>query len=83
MTRGGKRYYITFIDYYFRYTKLYLLKNKDETHNALLSYKSEVENQLNKKIKRIRSDKGGEYLGLDKLCEYESIIYEITPPYSP
>lgn len=83
MTRGGKRYYVTFIDDYSRYTKLYLLRNKDDTHNAFLSYKSEVENQLNKKIKRIRSDRGGEYLSLDNFCEQEGIIHEITPPYSP
>jgi len=28
----------------------------------LLIYKAEVQNQLNKKIKRIRSDKGGKYV---------------------
>ena len=46
MTRGGKRYYVTFIDDYSRYTKLYLLRNKDDTHNAFLSYKFEVEINL-------------------------------------
>ena len=52
MTKGVKRYYITFIDDYSRYTKVYLLRNKDEAGEKFLIYKNKVENQLNKKIKR-------------------------------
>ena len=33
MTRGGKRFYITFIDDYLRYTGVYILRNKDEAMN--------------------------------------------------
>jgi len=62
MTRGGKNYFMTFIDDYSRYTKVYLIKHKDEAFDMFLSYKTEVENQLDKKIKRIRSDRGGEYV---------------------
>ncbi|XP_019251306.1 PREDICTED: uncharacterized protein LOC109230240 [Nicotiana attenuata] len=35
--------------------------NKDEAIEAFKQYKNEVENQLNKKIKMIRSDRGREY----------------------
>ena len=83
MTRGGKRYYVTFIDDYSRFTKLYLLRNKDDAFSAFLSYKTEVENQLNKKIKRIRSDRGGEFLSLNEFCEEHDIIHETAPSYSP
>lgn len=61
LTRGGKRYFITFIDDCSRYTYVYLLKHKDEAFSAFKSYKAEVENQLDKKIKVLRSDKGAEY----------------------
>ena len=44
MTRGGKRYYVTFIDNFSRFTKLYLLRNKDDAYNAFISFKNEVEN---------------------------------------
>ena len=58
MTRGGKKFYVTFIDDYSKFTRVYLLRNKDEAFDMFLSYKAEVENQLDRKIKRIRSDKG-------------------------
>jgi len=82
-TRGGKYYYVTFIDDFSRYTKVYLLRHKDEAFNMFLSYKAEIENQLNKKIKRVRSDRGGEYISFNEFCEKEGIIHEITHPYSP
>ena len=44
MTRGGKRFYITFIDDYSRYTRVYLLRNKDETKDVFIKYKNEVKN---------------------------------------
>lgn len=59
MTRGGKKYYVTFIDDFSRYTRLYLIRNKDEAFETFLIYKSEVENELNRKIKRVRSNRGG------------------------
>ena len=33
------------------------------SHNVFKAYKAEVENQLDKKIKAIKSDRGGEYYG--------------------
>ena len=68
MTRGGKKFYVTFTDDYSRFTKVYLLRYKDEAFNMFLSYKAKVENQLDRKIKRIRSDKGGEYIPLNDYC---------------
>ena len=84
-SRGGKRYYITFVDDFSRYTKLYLLRSKDEAEQMFYIYKAEVENQLNRKIKRLRSDRGGEYVtnSLKEFCEKNGIIHEFTAPYSP
>ena len=47
-------------------------------------YKTEVENQLERKIKRLRSDRGGEYFPkiFDEFYEEHDIIHERTPPYS-
>ena len=81
MTRGGKRFYITFIDDYSRYTRVYLLRNKDETRDAFIKYKNEVENQLSKKIKKLRIDKGEEYESntFNSFSEDHEINYETTP----
>jgi hypothetical protein len=61
LTKGGKRYFITFIEDSTRFCYVYLLKSKDEALHYFKTYKAEVENQLERKIKRLRSDRGGEY----------------------
>ncbi|GKB53652.1 retrovirus-related pol polyprotein from transposon TNT 1-94, partial [Tanacetum coccineum] len=48
------------------------------------TYKAEVENQLDKKIKILRSDRGGEYGSNDfsDFCSTFGIVYQITAPYT-
>jgi transposase InsO family protein len=85
LTEGGQRYFMTMIDDASRYYYVYLLKTKDEDLNCLKTYKAEVENQLEKKIKHFRSDRGGEYFSndFDLFCTEHGIIHKRTPPYSP
>ena len=40
---------------------VYLIKIKDEMLDYFKIYKAEVETQLERKIKRLRSDRDGEY----------------------
>ena len=61
LTKGGKRDFMTLIDDATRFCYVYLLKNKDEMLDYFKLYKAEVENQLERKIKRLRSDRGTEY----------------------
>jgi transposase InsO family protein len=62
-----------------------LLKSKDESLHYFKIYKAEVESQLERKIKRLLSDRGGEYFSNDfsEFCVEHGIIQERTPPYSP
>ena len=85
LTKGGKRYFMTLIDDATRFCYVYLLQTKDEALDYFKIYKAEVENQLERKIKRLRSDHGGEYFPkvFDEFCEEHGIIHERTPPYSP
>ena len=85
LTKGGKKYFMTLIDDSTRFCYVYLLKTKDEAMHYFKIYKAEVENQLERKIKRLRSDRGGEYFSheFDSFCEEHGIIHERTPPYSP
>nr|CAD41546.2 OSJNBb0091E11.16 [Oryza sativa Japonica Group] len=85
LTKGGKKYFMTLIDDCTRYCYVYLLKTKDETLHYFKIYKAEVENQLERKIKRLRSDRGGEYFSNEftSFCKKFGIIHERTHPYSP
>jgi hypothetical protein len=53
LNRGGKRYFMTFIDDCTRFCYVYLLKSKDEALHYFKIYKVGVENQLEKKSKVI------------------------------
>jgi transposase InsO family protein len=85
LTEGGQRYFITMIDDVSRYCYVYLLKTKEEALNCFNTYEVEDENQLGKKIKCFRSDRGGEYFSneFDIFYAEYGIIHERTPPYSP
>ena len=76
---------MTLIDDATKWCHIYLVKTKDEALNFFKIYKAEVENQLEKKIKRLRSDRGGEYVSHEfaEFCAEHGIIHEVTPPYSP
>jgi len=65
LTKGGKRHFIIFIVDSTRFCYVYLLKTKDEALHYFKAYKGEVENQLEGKIKHLRSDRGGEYFSND------------------
>ncbi|RVW47053.1 Retrovirus-related Pol polyprotein from transposon TNT 1-94 [Vitis vinifera] len=60
---NGQQYFITFIDDYSRFGYLYLIHEKSQSLDVFKNFKAEVENQLSKKIKAVRSDRGGEYYG--------------------
>jgi hypothetical protein len=85
LTKGGKRYFMTLIDDATKYCYVFLLKTKDEALECFKTYKAEVENQLEKKIKRVRSDRGREYFfnEFDLFGVENGIIHEQTPPYLP
>jgi transposase InsO family protein len=80
LTKGDKRYFMTFIDDCTRFCYVYLLKSKGEALHYCKIYKAEVENQLERKIKRLLSDRGGEYFSNDfsELCAEHGIIHERT-----
>ena len=61
-----------------------LLNGKDEAIDEFRQYKIEVKNQLDKNIKMIRSNIGGEYKSLfAEICLENGIIHQTTAPYTP
>ncbi|KAL6324252.1 hypothetical protein AAG906_006525 [Vitis piasezkii] len=59
-------------------------RRKDEALDVFKHYKNEVENQLSRKIKAIRSDRGGEYEApFGEFCSEHGMIHQTNAPYSP
>ncbi|RVW73385.1 Retrovirus-related Pol polyprotein from transposon TNT 1-94 [Vitis vinifera] len=92
---NGQQYFITFIDDYSRYGYLFLIHEKSQSLDVFKTFKAEVELQLNKRIKSVRSDRGGEYYGrydgsgeqrpgpFAKYLEECGIVPQYTMPGSP
>ena len=82
---GGYRYFLTFTDDLSRYGYIYLMKHKYETFEKFKEFQSEVENHRNKKIKFLRSDRGGEYLSYEfgLHLKQRGIVLQFTPPGTP
>lgn len=80
--RGRRKYFITFISGYSRYAYVFLLKTKDEAFETFKEYRAEVENQIGRRIKELRSDKGGEYMSyiFDSYYRELRIVHFVTPP---
>ncbi|GJW08634.1 putative RNA-directed DNA polymerase [Tanacetum coccineum] len=85
VSRKGASYFLTFTDDFSRYGYVYLLKYKHEVFETFKIFKTEVELQLGKKIKALRSDRGGEYLS-QEFKDYlikNGIVQHLTSPYTP
>jgi transposase InsO family protein len=80
--RGQYSYFITFTDDFSRYGYVYLMRHKSESLEKFKEFQNEVENQLGKKIKALRSDRGGEYLSHEFRDHFRrcGIIPQLTPP---
>ena len=78
-------YYVTFIDDSTRKLWVYFLKKKSEVFDTFRKWKAMVENETSLKIKRVRSDNGGEYRDniFREFCANNGIKMEKTVPMTP
>jgi len=72
---GGSMYYVTFTDDFSRKVWVYFMQQKSEVFDKFKLWKAEVENQIGRKIKYLRSDNGTEYTDtqFQKFCEEHEI----------
>ena len=78
-----------------RYGYIYLIRDKSESLDTFKIFKAGVENQINKKIKGVRSDRGGEFYGRNdaygeqcprsfaRYLEQSGIVPQYTMPRTP
>ncbi|GJX10932.1 putative RNA-directed DNA polymerase [Tanacetum coccineum] len=77
-TLGGCSYFVTFIDDHSRKVWVYTLKTKDQVLDVFKQFHALVERQTWKKLKCIRSDNGGEYIGpFDAVWSGKDVSYII------
>lgn len=84
-SQGGARFLVTFIDDFSRDVVIYFVTHKSEIVDQFKKYEAMMENQVDAKIKCIRTDNGGEYMNRRflKMCQSSGIIHQTTVPYLP
>lgn len=97
---GHAKYFLTFIDDFSRNVFVYFLKCKSEVLEKFKHFKSFVENQTGERIqsfvsgitkpenisvKKLRSDRGGEYCSaeFERYLASQGIQHQLTAPYTP
>ena len=61
VTKGGSRYYVSFIDDYTRYCWVYFMKHRSEFFDIYMAFRALVRTQHDAVIRCFRADLGGEY----------------------
>ena len=82
---GGAEYFLTFTDDKTRYSWVYPLKTKDQVFDRFLEWKALVEKSSDKKLKRLRTDNGGEHTSklFEAFLKSEGVCHECTIPKTP
>nr|GEZ65400.1 putative ribonuclease H-like domain-containing protein [Tanacetum cinerariifolium] len=80
-----KSYYLVVTDDYSRFSWVFFLAAKDETSTILKTFITGIENQINHKVKIIRSDNGTEFKNhdLNQLCGMKGIKREFSVARTP
>lgn len=83
----GSKYFLTFIDAYTRYTKIFPIQNRTQEVilNCLRAYVPWYERQSSSQIKIFRSDNAKEFVGeyVSNFLRCLGIIHQKTVPFTP
>jgi transposase InsO family protein len=83
-SRGGKRFMLTFTDYFSRCSAVKFLAQKNQAKKTIEEFVNVLENQMGARVKVFRTDKGGEFWNKDMadFCAQKGIVLQKTNPYS-
>lgn len=57
-SQGDNRYILVIVDNYSRYTCTYFMRNKTDVYKYFVEYVNRYENDLDRKLKKVKSDNG-------------------------
>ncbi|CAI7924999.1 unnamed protein product [Closterium sp. NIES-54] len=83
---SGSRYFLTIVDDHTRAVWVYPLKTKGEVAAAVLKeWMPRAQRESSHKVKVIRTDNGGEFIGADfeAVLKKKGIQHQLTVPYNP
>jgi hypothetical protein len=82
---GKGKYMLLFVDDYSRMTHIRILKDKSSVFKEFKNFKMMVENELERRIKTIRTDGGGEFCSndMEQFLISNGIKHEKSTPYTP
>ena len=84
-THNNKRYFVTIVDDFSRYTWIYLVTSKADTVVVLKHFLLQVQNVYSTKVKILRTDNGCEFFStaFQTLLSELGILHQSTCVYTP
>lgn len=81
----GDKHFMLLIDDYYRMTLVIFLRGKSDALDKFKAFKAMVENEINLKIKCLRSYRGGEFTSneFNIFCETHGIRRQLAAPRNP
>lgn len=85
LSLSRKQYFLSMIDDFSRKVWVYFLATKDEAFSKFCEWKGLVENQVNEKVKCLRTDNGLEFcnIAFNDFCKQHGIERHRTCSYTP
>jgi hypothetical protein len=82
---GGKKYGPVIIDDYSRFIWVFFLHDKSETQEVLKKFLKRAQNEIDAKVKKIRSDNDSKFKNtqVEDYLDQEGIKHEFLAPYTP
>lgn len=82
---SGKRYFVSFLDDFTRFSVVYFLETKGQAYDAFLAYHARVTALHGSPLLALQSDKGGEYTSnrFRRFCSSNGIEQRLTTTDSP
>ena len=83
-TIGGNKYFVFFVDDYYRMSWVFFVRHKSEAFGCFKKFIAMVERQFGCKLKALRTDRGGEFMSKEfaGLREELGVKREHKTPYT-